>query len=53
MTEYPYPAHVHAVAEVIIQIQGYALVTIDEVQYRLTPGDAAVIFPWFPIALTA
>lgn len=48
MTEYPCPAHVHAVAEVIIQIQGYALVTIDEVQYRLTPGDAAVIFPLVP-----
>ena len=48
MTEYPCPAHVHAVAEVIIQIQGYALVTIDEVQYRLNPGDAAVIFPLVP-----
>ena len=45
MTEYPCPAHVHAVAEVIVQTQGDSLVTIDEVQYRLTPGDAAVIFP--------
>lgn len=48
MTEYPCPVHVHAVAEVIIQIQGYALVTIDEVQYRLTPGDAAAVFPLVP-----
>jgi len=48
MTDYPCPAHLHAVAEVIIQTQGYALVTIDEVQYRLNPGDAAVIFPLVP-----
>ena len=48
MTEHPCPAHVHAVAEVVIQTQGYALLTIDEVQYRLTPGDAAVVFPLVP-----
>ena len=45
MTEHPCPAHVHAVAEVVVQTQGYTLLTIDEVQYRLNPGDAAVIFP--------
>ena len=48
MTEHPCPAHVHAVAEVVIQTQGYALLTIDEVQYRLNPGDAAVVFPLVP-----
>ena len=45
MTEFPCQAHVHAVAEVIVQTRGYSLITIDEVQYRLNPGDAAVVFP--------
>ncbi len=45
MTESPCPAHVHAMAEVVVQTRGYSLITIDEVQYRLNPGDAAVVFP--------
>ena len=45
MTDYPVPTHVHAVAELVIQTRGTSLITIDETQYRLSPGDAAVIFP--------
>ena len=48
MTDYPVPMHVHAVAELVVLTQGTALLTIDEVQYRLTPGDAAAIFPLVP-----
>ncbi len=48
MTEFSVPAHVHSVAEVIIVTRGYAVITIDETQYRLNPGDAAVVFPLTP-----
>ena len=48
MTDYPVPPHVHAVAELVVQTQGTTLITIDETQYRLAPGDAAVIFPLVP-----
>ncbi len=48
MTEYPVRLHVHAMAELVVITNGYALITIDETQYRLTPGDAAVAFPLVP-----
>ena len=48
MTDYPVQMHVHAVAEVVVLTQGSAVITIDETQYRLTPGDAAVVFPLVP-----
>ena len=48
MTDYPVATHVHALAEVVIVTRGYALITIDEIQYRLKPGDAAVVFPLVP-----
>ncbi len=48
MTEYAVPLHVHAVAEVLVVTRGYVVITIGEVQYRLTPGDAAVVFPLVP-----
>ncbi len=48
MTEYPVRLHVHALAELVVITSGYALITIDETQYRLTPGDAAVAFPLVP-----
>ena len=48
MTEYAVPAHVHTMAEVVVVTRGFAELTIDEVQCRLTPGDAAVIFPLVP-----
>lgn len=48
MTEYPVPMHVHSMAEVVVVVNGYLVLTIDEAQYRLNPGDAAVIFPLVP-----
>lgn len=48
MTDYPCPMHVHALAEVLVVTNGWAEVSIDEVQYRLTSGDAAVISPLVP-----
>lgn len=48
MTDYPCPMHVHALAEVVVVTRGFAVVTIDETQHKLTPGDAAVIFPLVP-----
>jgi len=48
MTEYPCPTHVHALAELVILQQGTAAITVDEVQYRLSPGDALAIFPLVP-----
>ena len=48
MTEYPCPMHVHALAELVILQRGVAFITVDEIQYRLAPGDAVVIFPLVP-----
>ena len=48
MTHFVVAAHVHSVAELLVLTRGTALLTIDEVQYRLNPGDAAVIFPLVP-----
>ena len=48
MTHYPFPMHVHSLAEVVVVTRGFADITIDEVQYHLTPGDAAVVFPLVP-----
>ncbi len=48
MTHYPCSTHVHALAEVVVVVRGWAVVTIDETQYRLMPGDAAVTFPLVP-----
>ena len=48
MTRSPVAAHVHSVAELVVLTRGSALITVDEVQYRLSPGDALVIFPLVP-----
>ena len=48
MTHHTFPAHVHAVAEVVILTRGSAVMTIDETQYHLSPGDAVVVFPLMP-----
>ena len=48
MTDYPVLPHVHAVAELVVLTAGSAVITIDETQYRLSPGDSAVIFPLVP-----
>ena len=47
-TKYTVPTHVHSLAEVVIMIRGFAVLSIDNVQYRLEPGDCAVIFPLVP-----
>ena len=48
MTDHIFPAHVHAVAELAVLTRGTAVVTIDETQYTLNPGDAFVVFPLVP-----
>ena len=48
MTHFPVPAHVHSVAEMVILTRGSAGLTIDEQTYRLSPGDAVIIFPLVP-----
>jgi xylan 1,4-beta-xylosidase len=48
MTDHVFPAHVHAVAELIVLTNGSAVMTIDETQYTLKPGDAAIVFPLVP-----
>ena len=48
MTHYPFPLHVHEVAEIIVLLSGRVRVAIDGIYYRLSPGDIAVIFPLTP-----
>ena len=48
MTHHTFPAHVHAVAELVVVTRGTTVMTIDETPYRLNPGDAAVVFPLVP-----
>ena len=48
MTHYPFPPHVHEVAEMVILTSGSARVNIDGISYALRPGDAAVVFPLTP-----
>ena len=48
MTDHVFPAHVHSVAELVVMTRGSSVMTIDDVQYRLNPGDAAVVFPLVP-----
>ena len=48
MTHFPFPAHIHEVAEIISIISGSVRVQIDGKDYHLEPGDVAVIFPLTP-----
>lgn len=48
MTKFPFPAHIHLVAELVTVTRGSAAMSIDGVQYRLEQGDTAVIFPLVP-----
>ena len=48
MTLYPVATHVHSEAELVMQIRGRTLLTIDDMQYELNPGDSAVVFPLVP-----
>ena len=45
MTHYPFPAHVHEVAEIVVITSGTAQVQIDGISYTLARGDAAVAHP--------
>ena len=48
MTRYPFPTHVHDLAELIIPTAGTVTLGIDAEKYRLEAGDAAVAFPLVP-----
>ena len=48
MTHHTFPAHVHSVAELVVITRGTVVVTIDEVRYKLDPGDAFIVFPLVP-----
>lgn len=48
MTRYVFPAHVHNMAELVVVTKGSAVVGIDDVRYRLNPGDAGIAFPLIP-----
>ena len=48
MTRFPYPAHIHDTAELVVPTRGSVVLGIDEARWRLFPGDAAMIFPLVP-----
>ena len=48
MTRYPVSAHVHAEAELLILTRGSAVLTVDGKTCRMSPGDAAAVFPLVP-----
>lgn len=43
--DFSFPAHLHNSFELITVTQGEMLVTVDKIQYTLTPGQAVLIFP--------
>ncbi len=45
MTHFPYPVHVHELAEIVAVTAGTVRITIDGIEYTLSRGDIAVIFP--------
>ena len=48
MTQYPFPVHVHEVAEIVAVTAGSIRISIDSIFYTLMPGDIAIIFPFTP-----
>ena len=48
MTHYVFPTHVHNMAELVILTRGTAVIGIEDVRYRLNPGDAGIVFPLIP-----
>ena len=48
MTKYPFPLHVHELAEIIGVTAGFARISINGTEYTLNPGDVAVVFPLTP-----
>ena len=45
MTHFPFPVHVHELAEMLAITSGTVRIHIDGSEYILRPGDVAVIFP--------
>lgn len=43
---YNYPNHIHQYAELVIPLEGELLITVDGNEERLSPGDAAFVFPF-------
>lgn len=43
--DHPFPSHVHDSVEIVCPTSGTLAMTISERQYRLFPGDIAVVFP--------
>ena len=48
MTRYPFPVHVHEVAEIVAVTAGSIRISIDGVSYSMGTGDVAIIFPFTP-----
>ena len=48
MTHFPFPVHVHELAEILAVTSGTVRVGIDGTAYDLFPGDVAVVFPLTP-----
>ena len=48
MTHFPFPVHVHELAEIVAVTCGRARISINGTEYTLLPGDVAVIFPLTP-----
>lgn len=48
MTHFPFPLHVHSLAELAVVTRGTAVMTIDDRQYRLEKGDVVIVFPLVP-----
>ena len=48
MTHFPFPVHIHEVAEMIALVSGTLRISLDGTEYTLSPGDIAVVFPLTP-----
>ncbi len=48
MTHFPFPVHVHELAEIIAVTSGFIRISLNGSGYSLFPGDVAVIFPLTP-----
>jgi len=48
MTHFPFPVHIHDLAEILAVTSGSVRVNIDGTEYTLSPGDVAVFFPLTP-----
>ena len=48
MTHFPFPLHIHEVAEIVALVSGTLRISINGTEFTLSPGDIAVIFPLTP-----